>query len=77
MYSDRQTRTFHRELERSFFHAAMQANVFSIEKTHQDIILFWQEIHSFVDINVATKHPRALTCVYNRIGRTHFGNCQR
>ena len=34
----------------SFFHAAMQANVFSIEKTQQHI-LFWQEIHSFVSIN--------------------------
>ena len=54
-----------------FFHAAMQANVFSIEKTHQNI-LFWWEIHSFVSINIATKHPRALICVYNWIGRTHL-----
>ena len=34
----------------SFFHTAMQADVFSIEKTHQHI-LFWREIHSFVSIN--------------------------
>ena len=62
----------------SFFHAAMQANVFSIEKTHQhNIILFWWEIHSFVSINITTKYPRALICVYNQIGRTHFGNYQR
>ena len=31
----------------SFFHAAMQANIFSIDKTHQHI-LFWRDIHSFV-----------------------------
>ena len=50
----------------SFFRAAMQANVFSIEKTHQhiDFILFY--FHSFVSTNVATKHTRALICVYNR-----------
>ena len=40
---DRQFRTC------SFFHAAMQANVFSIDKTHQHI-LFWHNIHSFVSI---------------------------
>ena len=33
----------------SFFDAAMQANVFSIDKTHQHI-LFWRDIHSFVSI---------------------------
>ena len=35
--------------DRQFFHAAMQANVFSIEKTHQHN-LFWREIHSFASI---------------------------
>ena len=40
--------TFDLKLERvPFFHAAMQANVFSTEKTHQHI-LFWREIRSFV-----------------------------
>ena len=32
------------------------------------MFLFWQEIHSFISINIETKHPRALICVYNRIG---------
>ena len=36
VYSNRQTRTFHRQLERVlFFKLQCKANVFSIEKTHQ------------------------------------------
>ena len=45
----------------SFFHAGMQANVFSSEKTHQHIILFWREIHSFVSINDRNLTP---SCPY-------------
>ena len=56
----------------SFFHAVMQANVFSIDKTHQHI-LFWRDIHSFVSIR-SQLNIRALICVYNRIGRTQLGN---
>ena len=36
-------------LERVLFHAEMQANIYSIDKTHQHI-LFWRDIHSFVSI---------------------------
>ena len=39
----------------------MQANVFSIEKTHQHI-LFWREIHSFVSINDRNWTP---SCPYS------------
>ena len=56
----------------SIFHAAMQANVFSIDKTHQHILL-WRGIHSFVSIR-SQLNTRALICVYYRIGRTQFGN---
>ena len=45
---------------------------FQSRKLTNVIILLWREIHSFVSINIATKHPRALICVYNRIGRTHM-----
>ena len=78
VYSDRQTRTFHRQLERVlFFTLQCKRTYFQSRKLTNIIILFWREIHSFVSINIATKHPRALICVYNRIGCTHFGNCQR
>ena len=50
----------------------MQANVFSIDKTHQHI-LFWRDIHSFVSIR-SQLNIHALICVYNRIGRTQLGN---
>ena len=51
MYSDSQTCNVWPPIRTcSFFHAAMQANVFSIEKTHQHI-LYWREILSFVSIN--------------------------
>ena len=46
----------------SFFHAAMQANVFSIEKT----ILFWREIHSFVPLSVFTIESAALILVITK-----------
>ena len=48
----------------------MQANVFSIDKTHQHFIL---ARHSFVSIR-SQLNIRALICVYNRIGRTQLGN---
>ena len=60
-----------------FFTLRCKRMYFQSRKHTNIIILFWQEIHSFVRINIATKHPRALICVYNRIGCTHFGNCQR
>ena len=44
----------------------MQANVFSIDKTHQHFILVQ---HSFVSIR-SQLNIRDLICVYNRIGRT-------
>ena len=44
----------------------MQANVFSIDKTHQHFILVR---HSFVSIR-SQLNIRALICVYNRIGCT-------
>ena len=73
MYSDRQTRTFHRQLEHVlFFTLQCKRMYFQSRKLTNIIILFWREIHSFVSINIATKHPRALICVYNRIGRTHL-----
>ena len=78
VHSNRQTRTFHRQLEHVLFFAPQcNANVFQSRKLTNVIILFWREIHSFVSINIASKHPRALICVYNRIGRTHFGNYQK
>ena len=60
-----------------FFTLQCKQMYFQSRKLTNIIILFWREIHSFVSKNVATKHPCALICVYNRIGRTHFGNCQR
>ena len=48
----------------------MQANVFSIDKSHQHFIL---ARHSFVSIR-SQLNIRALICVYNRIGRTQLGN---
>ena len=48
----------------------MQANVFSIDKTHQHFIL---ARHSFVSIRLQL-NIRALICVYNRIGRTQLSN---
>ena len=66
VHSNRQTRTFHRQLEHVLFFALQcKANVFQSRKLTNVIILFWREIHSFVSINIATKHPRALICVYN------------
>ena len=63
-YFNRQFRTC------SFFHATMQANVFSIDKTHQ----YFMARHSFVSIRSQLLNIRALICVYNRIGRTQLGN---
>ena len=34
---------------------------FQSKKLTNVIILFWREIYSFFSINIATKHPRALT----------------
>ena len=48
----------------------MQANVLSIDKTHQHFIL---ARHSFVSIRWQL-NTRALICVYNLIGRTQLGN---
>ena len=59
----------------SFFALQYKRMYFQSRKLTNIMILFY--FHSFVSINVATKHPRAFICVYNRIGRTHFGNCQR
>ena len=53
----------------------MQANVFSIEKTHQHI-LFWPEIHSFFSITDRNYKSRALICVDNQISRTQLGKLQ-
>ena len=70
------TRTFHHQLERVLFFALQCKRMyFQSRKLTNIMILFY--FHSFVSMNVATKHPRALICVYNRIDRTHFGNCQR
>ena len=57
----------------SFFTLQCKRMYFQSRKLTNIIILFWREIHSFVSINIA----RALICVYNRIGRTHFCNYQR
>ena len=53
----------------AFFHAAMQANIFSINKLTN--ILFWRNIHSFVSIRSQLLNIPALICVHNRIGRTY------
>ena len=66
VYFDRQTRTFHRPLERVvFFTLQCKRMYFQSRKLTNIIILFWREIRSFVSINIATKHRLALTCVYN------------
>ena len=54
----------------SFFTLQCKGMHFQSSKLTNIIILFWQEIHSFVSINIATKHPCALICVCNQIGRT-------
>ena len=65
---------FDRQLEHVLFHAAMQVNVFSIDKTHQHI-LFCREIHSFVSIRSQLNSLLiALIGVHNQISRTQLGN---
>ena len=70
---DRLQRISTANLERvlAFFHPAMQANIFSIDKLTN--ILFWRDIHSFVSIRLQL-NISALVCVHNRIGRTQHGN---